>query len=118
MHRTVAILLAAAPLAALADTHCGTIQPNSKTANYQPAVRMNTETTTTTLSGKVMSATVLVCPPNYFMGPELKSWCCPNGDSINEVAEEAVACCPCGADCGDYFPTAFGFSTSNGGSSP
>jgi hypothetical protein len=102
-HRALALLLAAAPLA-LADPHCGTIEPNSQSANYATAVRAHS----------VATATTLECPPNYYLGPRFSQWCCPNGDSINELASKAVACCPCGADCGDYFPSAVDFSTMNG----
>jgi hypothetical protein len=103
MHRTLALLLAAAGQA-LADAHCGTIQPDSKSAAYAPAVRAHAPS----------SAATAECPPQYYIGPKYNAWCCPEGDSINEVGAEAVACCPCGSDCGDFFPSAFDFSTTNG----
>jgi hypothetical protein len=104
MIRAIALLLAGAPLAALADPHCGTIQPNSQMADYTHAVRAQA----------AENATTPECPPSYYLGPKYNAWCCPNGNSINEVGPEAVACCRCGADCGGFFPSAVDYSTSNG----
>src|SRR4051812_9757835 len=71
----VLALLAAAAAPALADSLCGTIQPNSKSAPYGTAVRAHT----------VAPASTAKCPDGFNIGAKYGAWCCPPGNSINEV---------------------------------
>jgi hypothetical protein len=92
--KVAATFVLLAPLAVVADSECGSLQQTA-TTTYLPAVKAHNKQ----------------CPTSYVLGSGSDTECCYENYYIRQVDYQAAACCPCGYDCGNFFPSMYDWAS-------